>query len=40
MEKPIIREEVFLAQTSQPATFMDSAVAQDLLDTLAAHADR
>lgn len=40
MEKPIIRDEVFLAQKSQPATFMDIAVAQDLLDTLAAHADR
>ena len=40
MEKPIIRDEVFLAQKCQPATFMDIAVAQDLLDTLAAHADR
>lgn len=40
MEKPIIRDEAFLAQKSQPATFMDIAVAQDLLDTLAAHADR
>ena len=40
MEKPIIRDEAFLAQKSQPVTFMDIAVAQDLLDTLAAHADR
>ena len=40
MEKPIIRDEAFLAQKAQPATFMDIAVAQDLLDTLAAHADR
>lgn len=40
MEKPIIKDEAFLAQKSQPATFMDIAVAQDLLDTLAAHADR
>lgn len=39
MEKPIIRDEAFLAQKSQPATFMDIAVAQDLLDTLTAHAD-
>lgn len=30
MEKPIIRDEAFLAQKSQPATFMDIAVAQDL----------
>ena len=35
MEKPIIKDEAFLAQKSQPATFMDIAVAQDLLDTLA-----
>ena len=40
MEKPIVKDEAFLAQKSQPATFMDIAVAQDLLDTLAAHADR
>lgn len=40
MEKPIIKDEAFLAQKSQPATFMDIALAQDLLDTLAAHADR
>ena len=40
MEKPIVKDEAFLAQKSQPATFMDIAVAQDLLDTLAAHANR
>ena len=28
MEKPIIRDEAFLAQKSQPATFMDIAVAR------------
>ena len=39
MEKPIVKDEAFLTQKSQPATFMDIAVAQDLLDTLAAHAD-
>ena len=39
MQKPIVKDEAFLAQKSQPATFMDIAVAQDLLDTLAAHAD-
>lgn len=38
--KPIVKDEAFLTQKSQPATFMDIAVAQDLLDTLAAHADR
>ena len=39
MQKPIVKDEAFLAQKSQPATFMDIAIAQDLLDTLAAHAD-
>lgn len=39
MQKPIVKDEAFLAQKSQPATFMDLAIAQDLLDTLAAHAD-
>lgn len=29
MEKPIVKDEAFLAQKSQPATFMDIAVAQD-----------
>ena len=39
MQKPIVRDEEFLAQKSAPATFMDVAVAQDLLDTLVAHAE-
>lgn len=39
MQKPIVRDEEFLAQKSQPATFMDVSVAQDLLDTLVAHAE-
>lgn len=39
MQKPIVKDEAFLAQKSQPATFMDINVAQDLLDTLAAHAE-
>lgn len=39
MQKPIIHDEEFLAQKSEPASFMDMAVAQDLLDTLAAHAE-
>lgn len=39
MQKPIIHDEEFLAQKSEPASFMDIAVAQDLLDTLAAHAE-
>ena len=39
MQKPIVKDEKFLAQKSEPATFMDVAVAQDLLDTLAAHAE-
>lgn len=40
MERPIMRDEAFLAQKSQPATFADVGVAQDLLDTLAANAHR
>lgn len=39
MQKPIVKEEAFLAQPSQPATFIDIAIAQDLLDTLAAYAE-
>lgn len=39
MQKPIIHDEEFLAQKSEPAAFMDIAIAQDLLDTLAAHAE-
>lgn len=40
MERPIMRDEAFLAQKSQPATFADVGVALDLLDTLAANAHR
>ncbi len=40
MERPIMRDEAFLTQKSQPATFADVGVAQDLLDTLAANAHR
>ena len=35
----IMRDEVFLAQKSEPATPEDLPIAQDLLDTLAAHKD-
>ena len=39
MIKSIVHDPLFLAQKSLPATHADAAVAQDLLDTLAAHAD-
>ena len=39
MIKPIIKDPIFLAQKSAPATVMDLPVAQDLRDTLAAHRD-
>ncbi|MBQ0038185.1 MAG: peptide deformylase [Clostridiales bacterium] len=39
MIKPIMRDPVFLAQPSLPATTEDLDTAQDLLDTLIAHAD-
>ena len=39
MIKSIVHDPLFLAQKSLPATPADAAVAQDLLDTLAAHAD-
>ena len=35
----VCRDEVFLDQKAEPATPADLAVAQDLLDTLAAHKD-
>ena len=35
----ICREEAFLAQKAEAATAEDLGVAQDLLDTLAAHRD-
>ena len=37
MVREICKDEAFLAQKSEPATAEDLALAQDLLDTLAAH---
>ena len=37
MSREICRDPVFLARKSEPATADDLGVAQDLLDTLAAH---
>ena len=39
MIKPIMKDPIFLAQKSAPATLLDLPVAQDLRDTLAAHRD-
>ena len=39
MERPIMKDPIFLAQKSAPATAEDLGVAQDLLDTLTAHKD-
>ena len=39
MIREIMRDEVFLAQKAEPANLWDLPVAQDLLDTLAAHKD-
>ena len=39
MERPIMRDPIFLSQKSAPATAEDLPVAQDLLDTLTAHRD-
>ena len=39
MIKPIMKDPIFLAQKSSPATIEDLPVAQDLLDTLEAHKD-
>ena len=39
MIREICRDEAFLAQKAEPATADDLVVAQDLLDTLAAHKD-
>ena len=39
MVQPIMRDETFLAIPSEPATKDDLQVAQDLLDTLTAHAE-
>lgn len=37
MIKPIMTNQIFLAQPSSPATAEDTQTAQDLLDTLTAH---
>ena len=37
MVQPIMKDMIFLAQRSEPATPADAQVGQDLLDTLAAH---
>ncbi len=39
MIRPIMKDPIFLAQKSVPATVMDLPVAQDLRDTLQAHQD-
>ncbi len=39
MIKPIVKDPIFLAQKSAPATVMDLPAARDLRDTLAAHRD-
>jgi peptide deformylase len=39
MVREIMRDEVFLSQKAELATLEDLPVAQDLLDTLAAHKD-
>ena len=39
MVQDIMRDEAFLSQKAEPATLEDLPVAQDLLDTLAAHKD-
>ena len=39
MIRDICKDEFFLAQKAEPATAADLEIAQDLLDTLAAHKD-
>jgi len=39
MVRPIVKDPIFLAQRSAPATADDLDIARDLLDTLAAHRD-
>ena len=39
MERPIMKDPIFLAQKSAPATPEDLRVAEDLLETLLAHRD-
>ena len=38
-ERPIVKDPIFLARKSRPATAEDLPIARDLLDTLAAHRD-
>ena len=40
MVRPIMRDPLFMAQKSEPATEADKQVVQDLLDTLKANQDR
>ncbi len=40
MVREITRDETFLARKAEPAAPEDLSIAQDLLDTLAAHKDR
>ena len=40
MVRNIVRDPLFLSQPSEPAGLMDAPLAQDLIDTLAANADR
>lgn len=40
MVKQIVRDPLFLAQPSEPATLMDGQVIIDLMDTLQANAER
>lgn len=40
MVRPIMRDPLFLAGKSEPATEADKQVVQDLLDTLKANQDR
>ena len=39
MVRPIVKDPIFLAQKSAPASAEDLSVGEDLLDTLAAHSD-
>ena len=39
MERPIMKDIIFLSQPSAPASTEDLPVGRDLLDTLAAHRD-
>jgi len=40
MVRPIMRDPMFLAQKSEPATEADKQVVHDLMDTLKANQDR